>query len=171
MNPLQLFRRLVLVLPLFFMTPLFAQMAVPPKLQAAIFQKIFTYDHALAGNTRLLVVFPDKSPGQRDEVMRAFQDNGVKATAVKLSGLRDALAGANVVYLLPGTASSEVTQLCASHKVLAISGDADQAEDGKVAVAVGALDGKPKIFVHLGQLKASQHELAPDLMKLAKIIS
>ena len=68
MNPLSVFRRLVLLLPFFFMTPLQAQMAVPPKLQAAIFQKIFTYDHALAGNSRLIVVFPDKSPGQRDEI-------------------------------------------------------------------------------------------------------
>ena len=154
--------------------PLLADMAVPPKLQAAIFQKIFTYDHALAGNTRLLVVFPDKTPGQRDEIVRAFQDNGIKAAVVKLSALKEALAGANaanVVYLLPGSASDEVNQLCISRKALPISGDAVQAEAGTVAVAVGALEGKPKIFVHLGLLKASQHELAPDLLKLAKVIA
>ena len=171
MNPLVAGRRWLPLLLLFCAVPMQAQMAVPPKLQAAIFQKIFTYDRALAGNTRLIVVFPDKAPGQRDEVIRAFQDNGIKATAVKLSGLKEALGGANVVYLLPGTASSEVIQLCASRKALVISGDSGQAEDGTVAVAVGALEGKPKIFVNLGQLKAGQHELAPDLMKLAKVIS
>lgn len=157
---------------LLYMGPLFAQsMAVPPKLQAAIFQKIFTHDKALAaGNAKVLVVFPDGAPGQKDEVVGAFEGNGIKASAVKLSGLKQAIPGATIVYLMPGVDGSAVAAMCAAHRVLSISGASEQAEEGAVAVAVGAFEGKPKIYVNLKRLKSDAHELSPDILKLAKVI-
>ena len=55
-------------------------------------------------------------------------------------------------------------------RVLSISGASSQAEDGTVAVAVGAFEGKPKIYVNLQRLKSDAHELSADILKLSKVI-
>ncbi len=147
-----------------------APMSVPAKLQAAILQKVFAYDRALAGgNARVLVVHPDGAPGQRDELVRAFADNNVKASGVKAGDLRKEIGGATVVYLLPGVDPGPVGSLCAANKVLSVTGDNEVFREGGSAVQIGVEEGKPKIYVNLKRLRADGHELSSDLLKLAKV--
>lgn len=147
-----------------------AAMGVPAKLQAAILQKVFAYDRALAGgNARVLVVHPDGSPGQRDEIVRAFVDNNVKVSSAKAGDLRKEIGGATVVYVLPGVDTESVGSLCAANKVLSVTGDLAMFESGAAAVAVGVEEGKPKIYVNLKRVRAEGHELSAELLKLAKV--
>ncbi len=148
------------------------EMPVPPKLQAALFQKIFAYDKTLGGAAaaKVLVVYPDAAPGPRDELVRSFTELGVSVTSAKLSGLAGAIGGSNVVYLLGGAGTEAAKEMCAQHKVLAVSGVPAYADSGTVAVALDTVDDRPKILVNMAALHASEHQLSPDLLRLARVI-
>ena len=134
-------------------------MAVPANLQAALFKKIFSFDKTLAakGNVEVAVI-----GAGGDAVVSAFKDAGVNAkTATEIGG-------ASVVYIMPGTPSPKAQS--ASKGVLSISGVTSNVEEGKVAIGIGVEGGKPKIIIHMAQLKAEGQELSADLLKIAKVI-
>jgi hypothetical protein len=144
-------------------------MPVPPELQAAIFKKVFSYDKTIqGGEPRMIVAFTDASAGIKDQVVKAFKDSGVTVTAVKADQLSGAVSGINVVYIAPGV--SGVKQLCQKNGILSITGLPSLVESGEVSVGLSVLDNKPKIIVHLRQLKAEGHELSANLLQLAKVI-
>lgn len=139
---------------------IFAQeMAVPANLQAALFKKIFSFDKTLTakGNVEVAVV-----GAGGDAVVSAFKDAGVSAKTASDIG------GASVVYLMPGAASLKAQS--ASKGVLSISGVTSNVEEGKVAIGIGVEGGKPKIIIHMAQLKAEGQEINADLLKIAKVI-
>jgi hypothetical protein len=141
-------------------TDAFAQ-SIPANMQAALFKKIFAFDKTLAskGGAEIAVIGPGS-----DEIVSAFKDAGlsVKATGDQIP------AGTTVVYVMPGASSPKAQT--ASKGILSISGAASYAEAGKVAVGLGTEGGKPKILIHMSQLKAEGQELSADLLKLARII-
>lgn len=131
--------------------------SVPTNLQAALFKKIFSFDKTLAGGAEVAVIGPSS-----DGIVSAFKAAGINAKA------SDNLAGANVVYVMPGAPSPK--DQTGAKSILSISGDASYAESGKVAIALGIEGGKPQIIIHMGQLKAEKHEFSPELLKIAKVI-
>jgi len=141
----------------------FAQ-EVPANLQAALFKKIFAFDKTLQskGNVEVVVLSGD---GSGDAMVSAFKDAGVNAKAVKGDQVP---GGAAVVYVMPGVSSPK--QVCAQKGILSISGVAANVESGKVSIGIGTEGGKPKIIIHLAQLKAEGQELSADLLKIAKVI-
>lgn len=140
------------------------EMPVPINLQAALFKKIFAFDKTLQakGNPEVIILSGDEGA---DDVAAAFKAAGVNAKIIKGS---QPPAGAAVVYVMPGTASPK--QACAQKGVLSISGVTSFAESGKVAIGLGLEGGKPKIIIHLGQLKAEGQELSADILKIARIV-
>jgi len=137
-------------------------MAVPANLQAALFKKIFTFNRTLQakGNFEVAVI-----GASGNDLAVAFKEAGVNAKAV--SG--DQIPGtAAVVYVMPGT--NPPTQLSASKGVLSISGVTSNVESGKVAIGLGVEGGKPKIIIHMGQLKAEKQDVSADLLKIATVI-
>jgi len=141
----------------------FAQ-EVPANLQAALFKKIFAFDKTLQskGNVEVVVLSGD---GSGDAMVSAFKDAGVNAKAVKGDQVP---GGASIVYVMPGVNSPK--QVCAQKGILSISGVAANVETGKVSIGIGTEGGKPKIIIHLAQLKAEGQELSADLLKIAKVI-
>ncbi len=138
----------------------FAQeMAVPANLQAALFKKIFSFNKTLTakGNVEVAVI-----GAGADEVVSAFKSVGLNAKAA------DQIGGASVVYVMPGAPAPKAQS--ASKGVLSISGVTSYVEDGKVAIGLGVEGGKPKIIIHMAQLKAEGQELSADLLKIAKVI-
>lgn len=135
---------------------------VPSNLQAALFKKIFAFDKTLQakGDVQVAVL-----GGSGDAIVAAFKDAGVSAKAVGGSQVPD---GVSVVYVMPGTSSPK--QQCAAKGVLSISGDASMVESGKVSIGLSVEDGKPKINVNMGELKAEGQELSADLLKIAKVV-
>jgi len=76
----------------------------------------------------------------------------------------------NVVYLTPEADVSAVAVLCAEKRMLTVSGLPALAENGEVAIGIGGNDDAPEILVHLGRVKAEQHELSSELLSLARVI-
>jgi hypothetical protein len=143
----------------------FAQeMAIPANVQVNIFKKIFAYDKTLAskGNIEVAVL---SGSGSGDIMAAAFKEIGVNAKAVSGDQVP---AGVSVVYLMPGVVPQK--QQYASKGVLSICGSSINVEDGKISIGLGIEGEKPKIIVHMGQLKAEGHELSADVLKLAYVI-
>ena len=144
-------------------------MPIPAELQVALFKKVFIYDKTIqGGEPKMLVAFTDASAGVKDQVIKAFKDSGVSVSAVKADQLPGAIGGINVVYVTPGV--SGVKQICQKNGILSITGVPSLVESGEVSVGISVQDNKPKIIVHLKQLKAEGHELSANLLQLAKVI-
>ena len=140
------------------------EMAVPANLQAALFKKIFMFDNTLSskGNYEVAVL---TGAGSGDEIVTAFKAAGMNAKSYSGNQIPD---GAAVIYIMPGVTAPK--QQSASKGVLSISGVTSNVESGNVAIGLGIEGSKPKIIVHMGQLKAENHEVSANLLKLAKVI-
>ncbi len=142
--------------------------AIPPDLQVSIFKKVFGFDKAIQpGSLKVAVAFTESSAALKDQLIKAFQDSGIAASAVKEEQLSTSLNGVNVLYVTPGVQSK---QICQKNGILSITGTPSLVESGEASVGLSVLDNKPKIIVHLKQLKAEGHELSANLLQLAKLI-
>ncbi len=153
-----------------FVTSAFAgDPSVPPDLQVSIFKKVFGFDKKIQpGTLKLVVAFTDNSAALKDQVVKAFQESGITVTAVKEEQLSGSLNGVNVLYVTAGIQSAK--QLCQKNGILSITGTPSLVESGDASVGLSVLDNKPKIIVHMKQLKAEGHELSANLLQLAKLI-
>lgn len=136
------------------------EMSVPANLQAALFKKIFSFDKTLQSKGSFEVAVIGEGS---DEIVTAFKAAGINAKSVV-----QVPSGAAVIYVMPGADSPK--SFTAQNGILSISGVASYAESGKVAIGIGIEGGKPKIIIHIGQLKAEKQEVSTDLLKIAKII-
>jgi hypothetical protein len=150
--------------------PSFAEeLPVPPELQVAIFKKVFSYDKSIQeGSLKMLVAFSDSSSTVKDEMVKAFKDSGINVSAAKGDQLSGSVSGINVVYVLPGVSGAR--QICQKNGILCITGTPSMVESGEASVGLSLLDNKPKILVHLKELKAEGHDLSANLLQLAKVI-
>lgn len=149
-------------------------MPVPVELQAALFKKIFDYDRTLQSQpqVRVLVLYPTpaEEPQTSRDLVAAFDQHGVSATALPANELASRIEEAAVVYLLPGVDPAFVEPLCLEKGILSVSGLPELAETGSVAIGIGSRDQKPKVLIHLRRVKAERHELAAGLLSLAEVI-
>jgi hypothetical protein len=134
---------------------------IPANLQAALFKKIFSFDKTLTSKGIEVAVLGASG----DAIVSAFKEAGINAKAV--SG-NQVPGDVSVVYIMAGTASTK--QQSASKGILSISGTVSLVESGQVAIGLTTEGGKPKIVIHMAQLKAEEQELSADLLKLAKVI-
>ncbi|MGH9362627.1 MAG: hypothetical protein ACRD2T_11995, partial [Thermoanaerobaculia bacterium] len=140
-------------------------MPVPPKLQMAIFKRIFQYDRTLAGKgpVQVLVVHSGMPARELDELLADFRWAAIPATAVHVQELEEKIRPGTVAYILPGVTPSAFMAHCAEHEVLSISGLPSLARGGSVSIAIGAGgDGRPEILVHRGRLKVEKHDISAE---------
>ena len=142
---------------------------VPPELQAVIFKKVFSYDPILRREhpLQILVVFNGHATNT-DEVVEAFEALGISANPVKDSQFPSTLKEGSVVYVMPGVPS--LKGLCSESGLLSITGTVEMVEAGKASIGVEMRNYRPKIVVHLEQLKAERHNLSSQVLKLARLI-
>lgn len=147
------------------------EMPVPPDLQAALFKKIFDYDRTLAsGDVVHVLVVHGGDDSVATPVASAFRGGGLDAEVVPVAELDTRIAPSSVVYVTPGTDTGLLEAFCTQNGVLSVSGVPELAVDGRVAVGIGTRDQKPEILVHLKRVKAEGHELAAELLNLARVI-
>jgi hypothetical protein len=146
------------------------EMPVPPEMQASLFKKIFAYDKKLStlGEYKIIVVYADASASSKDELIKAFQGIGISARALKADQLIGNLGDTSAIYIAAGAVSA--SSICQKSQILSITGIPSLVESGNVAIGLGIAEGKPKILVHLGKLKAEGHEVSSKLLQLAKVI-
>jgi hypothetical protein len=146
------------------------EMPVPPGMQASLFKKIFGYDKKLSTLTELKIVvaYAEASAASKDELVKAFQDVGISAIALKADQVAANLGDTSAVYIASGAASAE--SVCRKNHILSITGIPSLVENGTAAIGLGVVEGKPKILVHLGKLRAEGHEVSAKLLQLARVI-
>lgn len=144
---------------------------VPTSIQGAIIGKVLPYVRSFHGtDVRLLVVYTDKEKSLVEEAIRSLEGPGVSSTAVEYSVLKERIATANAVYVLPGVDSASVKALCRESRVLSISAVPSLVEEGDFSIGVGVRNGRPQILVNLSELEAEGHQVSSELLKLARVI-
>ena len=145
-------------------------MPVPPKLQAAIFAKVFTYTKTFLvnGQVEVLVTFNNQSEKIKDEMVTAFEDLGISARAVHISELSDNFGRGSVVYITAGTESTK--QFCKEEQLLSITGIPALVKSGEASIGLGIENYRPQVIVDMRQLKAEGHALSSQLLRLAKVL-
>lgn len=149
------------------------QLAVPLKIQVAIFKKVFAYDSILqqAGNVSIVIVHSNKYASMAGEVSDAFKQSGFATSTVSLSDLGSNVNANTVVYALLEEGLDTLKSVCTSKQILSISGLPELVEDGNVSVALGVTEeGKPLPIVHFNRLQEEGHELSAQVLKLARVI-
>jgi hypothetical protein len=143
---------------------------VPPELQAAIFQKVFSYDRSLPSgqDPKVLIAFAPASAPFKDRLLKAFEQVGIRASAVREEEVASHISAVEVLYV--ATDGTSFKALCQKNAVLSITGFPSLVEKGEVSVGLGVVADKPKILVHLPQLRAEGHELSANLLQLARVI-
>jgi hypothetical protein len=146
------------------------EMPVPADMQASLFKKIFAYDKKLSSvaDVKVVVAFIDSSAGLKDEIVKAFQGAGISVKALKADQVVGNLVDISAIYITAG--ANLLRPVCQNSQILSITGMPSLVENGSVAIGLGVAEGKPKILIHLGELKAVGHEVSAKLLQLAKII-
>ncbi len=144
------------------------EMPVPTKVQAVIFAKIFKFDQTLIdkGSFDVLIIYSDASV--KDDVAKAFKENGISVSDVNATDFSGKASGASVAYVCPGVKVDKT--LFSKNSILSITGLPSLVENGDVAIGIDLQNKKPKIIVNLKQLKSENHDISANLLKLAKII-
>ena len=160
-----------------------ANMALPAKLQVALFYKIFSYDRRLKASPKeelLLGVFfvpgNNISEAGKDEILDEFgklSDNTIankRITVQELSSL-ESIKGLDIVYVTRGNERliDDIVATCNEHKVLGIAGGEEYAQKG-LAVSLGIESGKPVIIINQNGAKACGANFSSQLLSLARII-
>ena len=164
-----------MVLALFLLVPCIAHGGLPPQLEAALFAKILNYDKKIAAKPpaerQVLIVYIPKGSANVREIQDAFTAARIPVTVATTDEAAAKLPGVVAVYIADEKISTALQQAIAGAGVLSLSGAESLANTGSVSVGLTVRDnGRPEIIVHLGRLKAEGHELAAELLALAKVI-
>lgn len=168
-----LLRTLALWFGLFVAANADGTMAVPVKLQIALFTKLLGYDSKLAplaGKWRVAVVHK-VATDEVEAVVAAFRAAGVKAEAVDAATAVKKLDQVDVVYLFPGVDAAALAPNCAKRGVITVSGDAGFAERGLASMGLALkADGRPQVVINVSRLKLEGHDFPAQVLGLAKIV-
>jgi hypothetical protein len=144
-------------------------LAIPGRIQAATFSKVFKYSTRLRGTDpiRLLIVYNDGQRRERDELLEAFNNAAVAATAVSYEDLVSKVDSADVVYFLPGL--KDHTNICKQKEKLSISAHTPYTEHGQVSISLGLVQDRPRLFIHLSSLSQEGHDLSASILKISQV--
>jgi len=148
---------------------------LPPKLQAALFKKIFELDTTLSsrgGTERLFVVAGTAQADASRALGEAFKAAGVAKEVLAadpespLPGLKEG----DALYLASAS-HAEAAKGLTTAKVLSVSGEASLAEKGIVAVGLGVTqEGRPEIVLNKKRLTEQGHAFEPKFFEYARVI-
>jgi len=124
-------RAALLALGLLLATPAGASEALPPRVQASVFRRIFAYDPALRGKPRIkvLVLHGRLSAERARDMAAAFEAEGLAAAQSDIEVRPDTLDDATVLYVLPDVPAQPLAELARERRLLTLSGEAEAAEN------------------------------------------
>jgi hypothetical protein len=167
----------------------FAEISVPPKLQAQLIARIASFDRNFRqraqGHARLLLV---AKPGSADSArvvnavssaLGMLEDVGGLSKSIEVVEYRSPAELAEttrtkraaILYLSVGleTEAPEIAKALAGADVLTIGATGTLADQG-ANVGFDLLGGRPKIVINLATCRAQHVELTAQLLKLAHVI-
>jgi hypothetical protein len=152
--------------------PARANEELPPRIQAALFCKVFLYEKELGHRApRVVVLTGNVSSGRGEDVVRAFSEAGADASGAEWGGRLPTVDRGTIIYAFPDVPSLELRRLATDAGALTISGDAGMALSSRVSVALRRKpDGHPEILVNLPLIRSERRELSSALLHLATVI-
>lgn len=151
---------LVLTLSLFSLQ-LKAQMTeVPVSFQVNILKKIFVVDHVIKqrGEGIVLIIHDADNLERAELIQKTFKSLGVKAEVATNFNSVDK-GGIHAIYYL--TQNIERPKFISDERILTISGFTQSLEEGKVALGLRNVNGKPEVVLNKNLLNVEGHQ---DLM-------
>ena len=142
---------------------------IPPRIQAALFLKIFKYESALRdkGAIKVLIVFDEVVESEKNELVRSMENASFIVNAVKPGELEENIADFDAAYFMQGL--HEYGQVCKKYNVLSISTFPKNVEEGYISLAIGIYDAKPRIYVNLASLKREGSNISAELLRFAQV--
>ena len=147
------------------------------KEQTSMFKRILSYDRSLRQSERVvvLVVARSKASAAAEKAATAFRESEMYPAVVTVGGLNDDLTaalspGSTVIYVMPDVDVTKVKDFAALKGFLTLSGVPSHADEGYVSVSVEVENDRPKIVVNLPRLEEERHQLAAELLGLARVI-
>lgn len=145
-----------------------AQMTeVPVSFQVNILKKIFVVDRVIKSRGEgIVLIIHDKDNLERAELIQnTFKSLGMKAEIATNFDLVNK-SGIHAIYFL--TQNIERPKFISDEKILTISGFTQSLEDGKVALGLRNVGGKPEVVLNKSLLRAEGHDEL--LMSLPKAV-
>lgn len=152
----------------------------PISAQAILFKKVFSYLKSFqrTENVRLLVVYGDNADKEKEELVKAFRNEKINASACHSDQLAANIKDANVIYITQSVAGNYIRNLCRKNKKLSITGNPDIVNRGDASICVGnAAKNEPgkkiklstRIILNLTQLQYEAQEVT-ELLSLESVI-
>jgi hypothetical protein len=182
---------LTIILILLWTARFYAQeMAVPVKLQLALFFKILTFDRNLkerVGNEIVVGIFyqnkSEVSLQVKEELLKVVKESSVKKIEdipirfvpidIEETDPAEAISrnDVDILYMTPLDAVEieTITTMSRAKKITTLTGVPDYVESG-IAVGIGTKGEKPLIIINLPAAKAEGADFSSQLLKLAKVI-
>ena len=156
--------KLLVMASLFFVTT----GMIPPKIQFALFDKVFQHDHILQNkqNIRIMMVYISKST-QLMEFEKYFNKNKYQLDLVHRDQVDEKIDEYDVIFILPELEESATP--CSEKKKLSISFVPQYAQKGHVAIAIGLIDDTPRVFINLDRLEQEGHTVSASLLQIAEV--
>ncbi len=141
---------------------------VPARIQATMITKLVKCNQKLAekSNLNMTIVYNSKTESQKNMLYHEMKDR----MHIKTISEDDVAAigrGTDIIYFMPGCEGA--SEICKQHKILSIAAVAKPVKSGNVSVAIALENEKPRVFVSLSSLRAEDHSLSMDILRIADV--
>ncbi len=143
-------------------------MPVPENIQAALLPKVLRFNPTLLQKTkiRILIVYDHNSQTSKDEFVKELELS-MDVIPVLSDELEKYITNCDLVYFMPG--NQDKATICKTYNVLSVTGISQYVEQGKISLAFGLQNNKPKIFINLSSLEKEGQSLSSELFRIAKV--
>lgn len=143
-------------------------MPVPGNIQAALLPKVLKYspNHSQKSKIRIIIVYDNNSLTSKNEFVNEL--SGIMdVKAVLYTAMETNIVNCDLVYFMPGL--QDLSSLCKTYKVLSVTGISQYVEEGKISLAFGIQNNKPKIFINLSSMEKEGQSLSSEILRIAKV--
>jgi len=141
---------------------------LPENFQAALLVKVLKFSPTLSQKSklRILIVYDTNSKNSKDVLIRML-DGFMDVKSIYPDELKKNISNADLVYFMPDI--MQQAALCKEYKVLSVSGYSENIRQGKISLAFGVRNNKPKIFINLNSLEEEGQTLSSDILRIAEV--
>ena len=114
----------------------------------------------------MTIVYNSKTESQKNMLYREMKDR-MYIKSISESEVATIGRGTDIIYFMPGCEGA--SEICKQHKILSIAAVAKPVKSGNVSVAIALENEKPRVFVSLSSLRAEDHTLSMDILRIADV--
>lgn len=143
-------------------------MPVPENIQAALLPKVLKFNSNLSDQSKIkiIIVYDNNSAKSKDELIKEI-GNSMEVLALRPDKIKENCESFHLIYFMPGLQGH--AGICKEYNILSVTGISQYVEQGKISLAFGIQNNKPKIFVNLSSLSEEEQSFSSDILRIAKV--